>query len=257
MHKGVSGYADMKTMYHIEAWYSNHRISRTSLSNPQCWTCYVGPGRKKSPSPNASVPPLTTIASLRRLLTSGPCLSMCCPIIAQKASWAISESRPSAGRSGRIPLTSNRRPFSSDIKFGGRSMPGGTPVVAIDGMEESCCAAGRSGRNSPASNSKPLSSDVTDGERFSAPVEPPVLIPGGTGLLVSPPKVQLLRKCRAVRALRLRSGSEDAASACTDETRLLVLTQRAEINSMADLLMFGFGDVARVRRTSSGIASWC
>lgn len=133
-------------------------------------------------------------------------------------------------------------------------MPGGTPVAAIDGMVGSCCAAGRSDKKSPASNSKPFSSDVTDGERFSAPVEPPVLIPGGTGLLVSPPKVQLLRKCMAVRALRLRSGSEDAASACTDETRLLVLTQRADMSSMADLLMLGLGDVARVRRTSSGMA---
>lgn len=121
-------------------------------------------------------------------------------------------------------------------------------------MDGACCAAGRSDKNSSASNSKPLSSDVTDGERFSAPVEPPVLIPGGMGLLMSPPKVQLLRKRKAVRALRLSSGSEDAASACTDETRLLVLTQRADMSSTADLLMLGFGDVARVRRTSSGMA---
>jgi hypothetical protein len=72
---------------------------------------------------------------------------------------------------------------------------------------------------------------------------------------MSLPRDQLPRKCNAERALRLRSGSKDAASLFTDEMRLLVFTQRAATRSMADLLILGLGEVARVRSTSRGIAA--
>lgn len=58
------------------------------------------------------------------------------------------------------------------------------------------------------------------------------------------------RKRRAMWALRRRSGSADMASACTEERRGLDLAQRAAMRSMADLLMFGLGEVARECRTS-------
>lgn len=106
---------------------------------------------------------------------------------------------------------------------------------------------------------KRLSEPVTWGSGkgagcISAPVDPPVLMPGGTALPPSPPRLQLPSNFRARRALRRRSGFEDAASAWTSATRVGLFTQRARTMSVAHLLMLGFGESTRVRRTSTGIA---
>jgi hypothetical protein len=64
----------------------------------------------------------------------------------------------------------------------------------------------------------------------------------------------------AVSALRRSSGSAERASACTAAARGLDLAQRAAIRSMADLEMFGLGEVAREDRTSrvrAGVEMWC
>lgn len=79
-------------------------------------------------------------------------------------------------------------------------------------------------------------------------------MPGGISFPRLPPRDQEPRNERAVRALCLRAESEELVSACMDDIRCFVFVQRAAIRSMADLLMLGFGEVARVRRTSREIA---
>jgi hypothetical protein len=63
-------------------------------------------------------------------------------------------------------------------------------------------------------------------------------------------EVQAPRNFRAVWAFLRNSGSEETASACTEDMRVLDLAQRAAIRSVAALEMFGLGEVAREDRTS-------